>query len=230
MSSGFTVQSQGGKDLDDIFDPYQGGTKPAATGYTVGSQDLKDRYNPISEGDAAPATHMDVQGVGDLNQIFAAKGTSTKAIVIPFGNYSASSHGSHDVGAGFDLALHADGTWDISLTFLHSGGTGGTPLHGSWCKDPVSGIGADYEVRFVAHITISNTGSASGGSYTASTGWLSLGSDAGVSADTGHILSGGSSDSGSSGVGGYWYVDIRKVGSSVIRRSSCNINLQAISI
>lgn len=228
MSSGFRVDSQGGKDLDDIFDPYQSGTKPSLTGYRAGSQDMRDRYNPLSEGDAAPATQMSVQGVGDLNTLFAAKGTSTQAQVIPFGSYFASSSGSHDAGAGFGLSLSSDGTWAIGMGALQ-GGTSGTPTSGTWHKSPAAGVGAGYEVRFTAHLSASASGAALPGTYTATTGWLSLSTACSVAAQTDHISSGGSANTGSSSVSGYWYVDIRKVGSAAIRRSTCQINIDAIS-
>lgn len=229
MTTGFRVQSNGNKDLDDIFDPYQGGTKPSSTGYKVGAQDLRDRFSPRDEGDAAPVTHMAV-GSLDLNQLFAAKGTSTKALVIPFGSYYAASRGSHDAQANFTLTMHPDGTWDIDLSALGiSSSTSGSPQSGNWHKSPASGVGSDYQVRFVAHITIDDQYSPGDkGSYTATTGWLTLSSDRVAQASTGHLLSGGAG-SGTVNVQGYWYVDIRKVGSTVTRRSTCDIDLSALA-
>ena len=73
MASGFRV---GSTDLDDVFDPYVQGTKPAVTGFRVAAQDLRDRYAPIAFGTAAAATGFRVSGA-DLNTLFAKKGTAS---------------------------------------------------------------------------------------------------------------------------------------------------------
>lgn len=223
MGSGFKT---GGADLDAIFDPYQAGAKPALTGYRVAAQDLRDRYNPRSEGEQAPLTGYSVAG-GDLNQIFAAAGTSTQALVIPFGNYQATSSGSHNIGAGFDLSINPDGTWAITLS-VNQGTATGDPRNGAWHNAPAVGVGADYEVRFTASVSINNTGSATGGNYTASTGWLSLSAAQGVSASTGNIPDGTTGGAGST-VSGYWTIEIRKIGGTAVRESACDFGLEAMS-
>lgn len=65
MASNFVVL---GHDLDTVFAPYSSGTKAAATGYFVGAQDLKDRYQP---GSITPTTGFLVGGV-DINTMFSA--------------------------------------------------------------------------------------------------------------------------------------------------------------
>lgn len=72
MATGVKV---GTTDLDDIFDPYVEGTKPAATNIKVGTQDLRDRFAPLSFGTSAAATGIKV-GTADLNTLFAKKGTA----------------------------------------------------------------------------------------------------------------------------------------------------------
>lgn len=72
MATGIKV---GTTDLDDIFDPYVEGTKPAATNIKVGTQDLRDRFAPLSFGTSAAATGIKV-GTADLNTLFAKKGTA----------------------------------------------------------------------------------------------------------------------------------------------------------
>ena len=78
-----------GVDLDQIFDPYVSGTKPAPTKYTVNGVDLKDIFAPRHLGTSAPVTKYTVNGV-DLNQIFAAKGSVNYALPINGGSYRSS--------------------------------------------------------------------------------------------------------------------------------------------
>lgn len=78
-----------GVDLDQIFDPYVSGTKPAATHYTVNGVDLRDIFAPRYLGTSAPVTHYTVNGV-DLNQIFAAKGSITYSLPINGNSYTRS--------------------------------------------------------------------------------------------------------------------------------------------
>lgn len=147
MPSGF---STGGDDLDDVFDPYVEGTKPAATGYTAAGADLKDRYAPISFGTAAPVTGMSISGGVDLNTLWAAKGTAVYAGPVALGlgsSYDNSRTSSHDIAAQVSLVIKSDGTWAVT-----NGGTGGAvigdPLTGAWHSAPAAGVGAGARVRF----------------------------------------------------------------------------------
>jgi hypothetical protein len=226
MSSGFNVPGHG--DLDGIFGPYDAGTKPAATGFRVGSQDLRDRFNPRSEGDDCGFNTGFRRGGTDLRQLFAARGTSTQALVIPFGQqYMAVSTFSHDAGASFALTLSPNGTWAISLGATQGGSISGSPTSGTWHKHPASGVGSGYEVRFTANISVTQHGSFESGTYTASTGWLSLGAAREVTARTGHISAGGSQHTGMSQLRGDWLVEIRKQGSTGVRSATCRIDIEA---
>lgn len=81
-----------GVDLDQIFDPYMSGTKPAPTKYTVNGVDLKDIFAPRYLGASAPVTKYTVNGV-DLNQIFAAKGSVNYNLPINDTSYFANQSG-----------------------------------------------------------------------------------------------------------------------------------------
>lgn len=147
MPSGFKT---GGSDLDDVFDPYVEGTKPAATGYTAAGNDLKERYAPISFGTAAPVTGMKLAGGDDLNTVWAAKGTAVYAGPVALGlgpSYDNSRTSSHDIAAEVDLTIKSDGTWSVT-----NGATGGvvfgSPLSGTWHSAPAAGVGAGARVRF----------------------------------------------------------------------------------
>lgn len=86
MPTGFKVDT---KDLDDVFDPYVTGTKPALTTYKAGTQDLRDRYAPIVYGTAAPVTNFAINGGADLNTLFAAKGTAAYTLPIDGQRFTA---------------------------------------------------------------------------------------------------------------------------------------------
>lgn len=175
MPSGF---STGGDDLDDVFDPYVEGTKPAATGYTAAGADLKDRYAPISFGTAAPVTGMSISGGVDLNTLWAAKGTAVYAGPVALGlgsSYDNSRTSSHDVAAEVLLTIKSDGTWSVT-----NGGAGGvvagSPLTGTWHSAPAAGVGTGARVRF-----------SSGGA------WFDLSTDRSVSVSA-FASSGGTTD------------------------------------
>lgn len=91
MSSGFTVGTQ---DLDDIFEPRieDDPVHGSSLGYITDGQTLSDRYYPLSEGgEQAAATGYHV-GSDDLNQIFAAIGTVSREIDTGIGsNYFVSA-------------------------------------------------------------------------------------------------------------------------------------------
>ena len=82
MPSGFVVTGKG--DLDSLLKAYVSGTKAAATGLKVGSQDLADRYSYTNYAgydrlgystnfkSKSPAT--DAGGNGDLKFLFQYSG------------------------------------------------------------------------------------------------------------------------------------------------------------
>ncbi len=149
MPSGFKT---GGTDLDDVFAPYEEGTKPAATGYAVAGADLKERYAPISFGTAAPATGMKIVGGADLNTLWAAQGTAVYAGPVAPGfaaEYDNTRVSSHDAAAQVVLTIKSDGTWAVN-----SGGVGGmvtgTPSSGTWHSNPAPGVGTGARVRFAS--------------------------------------------------------------------------------
>lgn len=155
MPSGHKVN---GVDLDDIFDPYVQGTKPANTGYQVAGVDLKDRYAPIVFGASAPATNMFKAGF-DLNTIFAAKGTAVYPGLVDPPGYSGLTfvHSRTSLGspatAGRRFKMESDGGWSTD-TIL-----GTLSNSGSWYNPNAAGVGAGYNVRYTVTQT---SGSGSG--------------------------------------------------------------------
>lgn len=148
MPSGFTT---GGTDLDDVFDPYVEGTKPAATGYTAAGTDLKERYAPLSYGTAAPVTGMSISGGADLNTLWAAKGTAVYAGPVAPG-IGASYTETRAVTSGgvtstLVLTIKSDGTWTVSGNGTPSE-LAGVPVSGTWHSDPAPSVGGGARVRF----------------------------------------------------------------------------------
>ena len=146
MVTGF---KKGATDLDDIFDPYVEGAKPAATAFkTADGIDLNQRYAPLSYGTQAAATGMKIAGGAVLNTLWAAKGSAVYAGPIDpgFGGpYSANQVGSGTVQKEAILTIKSDGTWAVTKS---AGGTlGGTPLTGAWHSNPAAGVGAGCEVQ-----------------------------------------------------------------------------------
>lgn len=217
-----TITSRG-VPLSSIFGPKGSATAPA-TGITDGGQDLNQLYLALSQGVAVPATGITAHGQ-DLNQYFGKPG----AVTIPFGNYSAFSSDSHDCGAGFTLTFFPDGTWTISMYALHGGTTSGSPLSGNWVSNPGAGIGSSYEMLLdSSHMGISNGYNPPdqvSPFFTGSTGWVNMGSNRVVQADTSHMIAGGAG-SGSIQVAGYFNVYIRPAGSGGGTLSQVSVSVE----
>ena len=102
-----------GVDLDQIFDPYVSGTKPAATGYKVNGVDLRDIFAPRYLGTTAAITHYTVNGV-DLNQIFAAKGSVVYSLPINGQTFiSAVNITSGSASASIGFRIVSGNTWQV---------------------------------------------------------------------------------------------------------------------
>lgn len=135
MATGFKV---GTKDLDDIFDPYVQGAKPAATGYTVGGVDLNQRYAPLEYGSQAAATGMKIAGGADLNTLWAAKGTA-----VYLSNVTSSGVGN-PAFASIDVRVMNDGR------IVFTANNGGTLNYHS----PVTaGVGSQYRFRIFGNVS-----------------------------------------------------------------------------
>ena len=141
-----SAHKSGGVDLDDIFEPYTAGTKPANTGFRNGGVDLKDRYAPLSLGSAAAPVIQRAGGV-NLNAIFAAKGTVGSGIVpspLP-GAYNDSALGAGTgLVAGVYFRFNSNGTFRLTKVAYNYD----NPLDGSWHVAPSTGVGAGFSVRY----------------------------------------------------------------------------------
>ena len=74
------------------------------TFYTVGGLDLSSIFQPLSLGSSAPATGYSVNGVGDLNQIFAAY-PGLPATKAPLTNYNVNGVDLNTIFAKYDLNI-----------------------------------------------------------------------------------------------------------------------------
>lgn len=173
MATGFT---RNGVDLDDIFDPYVQGSKPGLTGHAIGGADLRDRYAPLSYGTQAAATGLTVAGVGDLNVLFAAKGSAVYTIPGLHGNSFDARDGAltnqPSVSASVSWSINSNGTWGASGG-TSRGPTNWSPVSGTWL--PAGESAANWEVQFVVSTsgganlvnnapTYQNCGTSRGGS------------------------------------------------------------------
>ncbi len=138
MASGFR---KGATDLDDIFDPYVEGIKPAATGFkAAGGIDLNQRYAPLAYGTQAAATGITTGGI-DLNTLWAAKGT---ARYVSDGGLPPAIDAWRDISppnggtASASFEYKADGT--VSWHEVPGGSFGGVWL--------TNGAGGNYDIRF----------------------------------------------------------------------------------
>lgn len=153
MVTGFRAN---GVDLDDVFDPYVEGTKPALTGYKAGTQDLRDRFAPLAYGTQAVATGYKVNGA-DLNTLFAKKGTAVYAKIVATPGYSGASYAdikwvtSGSITCGITFTIKADGTWLMDKVYNAGGASG------NWFTPTTAGVGAGYSVRFTITKTFGDT-------------------------------------------------------------------------
>lgn len=219
-----TITSRG-VPLSSIFGAKGTATAPN-TGLTDGGVELAQLYLALSQGVPVPATGISVGNPpADLNTFFGKPG----AIAIPFGNYSAFSSDSHDCGAGLTLTFFPNGTWTITMYALHGGTTSGTPLSGNWVSNPGAGIGSSYEMLLdSSHMGISNGYNPPdqvSPFFTGSTGWVNMGSNRVVQADTSHMIAGGAG-SGSIQVAGYFNVYIRPAGSGGGTLSQVSVSVE----
>lgn len=225
MTSGFKTA---GVDFDDIFAPYNSGSKPANTGFSVAGVDLVERYAPLAYGTPAPETGMTIADSSDVNTLWCAKDTDGYAVSPGFGGpYEAYSNGPHNTGCRFTCEISSSGSWMITLYAAPGGaggggGTSGVPLSGVWhsgADDPAS-----YEVRFTAYVTDSIvTTDYPGSDWTASTSWLSLDVSRSVTADTQNHPEGSSTTSGM--LSGYYLVEIRKIGTTDVVSEEVDFSL-----
>lgn len=70
-----------GRTLDDVFEPYDSGTKECPAGEMfINGQDIRDRYAPLSTGEKAPDVNYHIDNV-DITNYFAEIGTVSTWIV-----------------------------------------------------------------------------------------------------------------------------------------------------
>jgi len=219
---------KGTVDLDDYFDPYVEGAKPAATGYKVGSTDLNQRYAPLAYGTQAAATGMKITGGADLNTLWAKKGTASYSKAKDFGfagKYTAYSRGSHNTESRIELVIRPNRTWAVTVVAASPGGAGGasgtsgTPLSGTWLNS--GGAGADYQIRL--RDTIQALGDIPLYTHYGPSGWITVSSDIVVQANTGNYVGGNSDANGR--LSGTYEIDVRKIGSTEIITSPFRFEL-----
>lgn len=112
MTTGYRIAS--GVDLDDVFDPYVQGSKPASTNYRTGDGvDLNQRYAPLIFGTAASPTGFRISSGADFNTLWAKKGTAGYLNPTPAYQWTTfvafSGTSSHTVQS--TLTWSPDGTW-----------------------------------------------------------------------------------------------------------------------
>lgn len=174
MASGFRV---GATDLDNIFAPYQTGTKPAATGFEVGSQDLRDRYAPLATGQPAPVTGLVVDGVGDLNTLFASNGSASYAL--PCDDMTASVSELLTAGqsgtAYAQFVAQADGSYRLDGVRAPNGSSPVVTDTGTWHTQ--GGAASGYDVRYTLSNIQTPQGSQLTGTKNDASNWTALSAD-----------------------------------------------------
>lgn len=147
MPAGF--RNGAAADFDNVFDLYVQGTKPANTGMrTSDGVDLANRYAPLMYGTQAGATGFRIASGADVNTLWAAKGTAMYAGPKDPGfypSYTVSRGAAHDIGAGCEIHIRADGTWQVAG---NPGSVQGSPTSGTWHTNPAAGVGAGAQMRW----------------------------------------------------------------------------------
>lgn len=164
MTTGIKVAA--GTDLDDVFDPYTIGTKPANTGTaTSDGVDLANRYAPLSYGSAAAATGFKIASGADFNTLWAAKGSATYTIANlngrNFNVIQTALSSSGNVSARIDVTIVNSGGWTAAAS--DSTGTRAMPGTNSGTWLPAGGAVADYQVQIDTTVTENTGGSVANG-------------------------------------------------------------------
>lgn len=169
MTTGFKV---GTVDLDDWFDPYVQGTKPALTGYKAGAQDLRDRFAPLAFGIKAELTHYNVTGIGDLRELFAKKGTASYALPANGQTaYVAESLTNQQTGYAYaEFVIQTNGAYTFRAVRSPNPKLNDTTIVSSGTWNTLGGAASGYQTRFTVTnvqypfgntgITITNNASA----------------------------------------------------------------------
>lgn len=217
MPAGYRIAS--GVDLDNVFDPYVQGAKPANTGYrTSDGVDLAGRYAPLVYGTQAAATGYRLSNGADVNTLWAAKGTATYSLPLhgPFNAYSSGAVSSA-MTASAQVSIKADGTYAVQCL---GNSTATTPASGTWL--PSGQAASAYQVQLVATLVSQRTNgpatvTTTAGSYVACTADQTLK----VEASTGQ--------SGGLEVGGTYTVTIRlkKVATGLVTTTTVTFDVQS---
>lgn len=128
-----------GVDFDDQFDPDVMGDGPAAPGYAVG--DVPLRYAAIAYGIRGPDTGYSADGVGDLANLWAKKGTAV---------YVSSSLGLPDLIEDYQVGSSPPQTATVSFSLFRDGSTTASPSGGpgAWFAGSNPTVGDGYDVEF----------------------------------------------------------------------------------
>lgn len=126
-------------DFDDQFDPDVMGDGPTAPGYAVGGVPL--RYAAIVYGTRGPDTGYSADGVGDLANLWAKKGTAV---------YVSSSLGLPDLIYANQTGSSPPQTATVSFSLLRNGSTTTFPDSGpaAWFPGSNPTVGDGYDVEF----------------------------------------------------------------------------------
>lgn len=110
-----------GRTLDEVFAPYEFGTKECPVGEMhIDGQDIRDRYAPLSTGDKAPDVNYHIDNI-DISNYFAAFGTVSAWNNPESWNGQTFSDGGTDENGGGRLYLSV---WNDGNVVVYSGSSG----------------------------------------------------------------------------------------------------------
>lgn len=154
MTTNYKVSD--GKDFDDIFEPYAGGTKATTTNYrTSDGIDLNQRFMRKEDGDGSTAqvTSYTVSDGRDLNLVFAKKGgvatpVSWPALFWSGDTYSNTATANEPSDATADVIFYVFNNGLAQVRRADNGGSAYLIEEGNFT--PTSGANAgDLEMRIV---------------------------------------------------------------------------------
>lgn len=151
------LQTSGAISLNDIATEF-GGTTPHS---------ISEYYRGGSFVPSGPSQNANIPTSGQISfsQFYGATKIGTAINPLGFNGGTYVDDGTGLFNASISLSMKSDGTWEISPSW-------GSPVSGNWLT-PQVGMSSFY-VRFTLNST---SGSSSGTTWSASTGWLQLNSN-----------------------------------------------------
>jgi len=152
----------GSTHFDDLFDPDIVGDGPVAEGLKVGASAV--RYAKLSYGSKRANVGISVPGVGDVSNLWAAKGTAVYSIPGLGGKQLSAIDqaltNQPNVSASASVTINHLGQWSVGAsTSLGAGVSVPAPTSGVW--PPAGTSVGDHEVQFV--VTSSGEGTLTNG-------------------------------------------------------------------